>query len=270
MRPCHPEGGLPSVERDAALGPVVVDTYAGPVQVEWDPDAAVTSLGHVAFFAEYLKLSGRFDALVADCRLVYSSPNAPAKRDVLGTAVLSIPDTGAMAHITALRGDTVNPSLLGMTRVVSEDAVRRSAWYCGRVVAAWILARSPSDAPSRSSRLRARAAIRAPVATDDEPIVGLDDLGHVAVVEERQLQGSVVDCQRLDGGRPERGDPVQPGRLQIVLDARRDDHPAVADQHHPPRPEAFLELVDLHSQRLRIARFAATYPPGAPPITTTS
>ena len=28
--PCHPEGGLPSVERDAALGPVV-DTYAGPV-----------------------------------------------------------------------------------------------------------------------------------------------------------------------------------------------------------------------------------------------
>ena len=81
-QPCHPEGGLPSVERDAALGPVVVDTYAGPVQVEWDPDAAVTPLGHLAFFAEYLKLSGRFDALVADCPLVYSSPNAPAKRDV--------------------------------------------------------------------------------------------------------------------------------------------------------------------------------------------
>src|SRR5512144_2662549 len=123
---CHPAGGLPSVERDAALGPVVVDTYAGPVQVEWDPDAAVTSLGHLAFFAEYLKLSGRFDALVADCPLVYSSPNAPAKRDVLGTAVLSIlAGHWRYAHITALRGDTVNPPLLGMTRVVSEDAVRR-------------------------------------------------------------------------------------------------------------------------------------------------
>ena len=126
LQPCHPAGGLPSVERDAALGPVVVDTHAGPVQVEWDPDAAVTPLGHLAFFAEYLKLSGRFDALVADCPLVYSSPNAPAKRDVLGTAVLSIlAGHWRYAHITALRGDTVNPPLLGMTRVVSEDAVRR-------------------------------------------------------------------------------------------------------------------------------------------------
>lgn len=125
-QPCHPEGGLPGVERDAALGPVVVDTYAGPVQVEWAPDAAVTPLGHLAFFAEYLKLSGRFDALVADCPLVYLSPNAPAKRDVLGTAVLSIlAGHWRYAHITALRGDTVNPPLLGMTRVVSEDAVRR-------------------------------------------------------------------------------------------------------------------------------------------------
>jgi hypothetical protein len=26
----------------------------------------VTPLGHIAFFIEYLKLSGRFDALVAD------------------------------------------------------------------------------------------------------------------------------------------------------------------------------------------------------------
>src|SRR5512133_795021 len=68
----------------------ILSPDARPVEVEWDPDAAVTPLGHLAFFAEYLKLSGRFDALVADCPLVYSSPNAPAKRDVLGTAVLSI------------------------------------------------------------------------------------------------------------------------------------------------------------------------------------
>jgi len=30
------------------------------------------------------------------------------------------------AHITAVRGDGVNPGLLGMERVVSEDAVRRA------------------------------------------------------------------------------------------------------------------------------------------------
>jgi hypothetical protein len=105
---------------------MVVDTYAGPVRVEWDSDAAVTALGHFAFFVEYLKLSGRFDALVADCPLVYASGNAPAVRDVIGTAVLGIlAGHWRYAHLTALRGDSVSPALLGMSRVVSEDAVRR-------------------------------------------------------------------------------------------------------------------------------------------------
>ena len=122
----HPAGDRPGVEREVSGERVTVDTYAGPVHVEWDPDAAVTPLGHLAFFAEYLKVSGRFDALVADCPLFYTSPNAPAKRDVIGTALLSIlAGQWRYAHITALRGDTVNPALLGMSKVVSEDAVRR-------------------------------------------------------------------------------------------------------------------------------------------------
>jgi hypothetical protein len=138
----HPEGELPSVERAVADAAVVVDTYAGPLHVEWDGDAAVTPLGHLAFFAEYLKLSGRFDALVADCPLAYTSPNAPKKRDVIGTAMLAIlAGQWRYAHITALRGDTVNPALLGMSKVVSEDAVRRgldkiedrAAWPCGHL-----------------------------------------------------------------------------------------------------------------------------------------
>ena len=103
-----------------------MDTFGGPVHVEWDPDAAVTPLGHLAFFAEYLKVSGRFDALVADCPLHYTSPNAPSKRDVLGTVLLSVlAGQSRYAHITALRGDGVNPALLGMGKVASEDSVRR-------------------------------------------------------------------------------------------------------------------------------------------------
>ena len=122
----HPAGELPSVVEGAADDPMVVDTYAGPVRVEWDADATVTALGHFAFFIEYLKLSGRFDALVADCPLVYASGNAPAVRDVIGTAVLGIlAGHWRYAHLTALRGDSVSPGLLGMNRVVSEDAVRR-------------------------------------------------------------------------------------------------------------------------------------------------
>ena len=114
------------VAGEFADGPVVVDTYAGPVRVEWDADAAVTPLGHLAFFAEYLKLSGRFEALLADCPLVYTSGNAPAVRDVIGTAVLGIlAGHWRYAHLTALRGDSVSAALLGMSRVVSEDAVRR-------------------------------------------------------------------------------------------------------------------------------------------------
>ncbi len=140
----HPEGELPSVVRDVAVTGAVVDTFAGPVHVEWDGDAAVTPLGHLAFFAEYLKLSGRFDALVADCPLFYASPNAPKTRDVLGTVLLAIlAGQWRYAHITALRGDRVNPALLGMGKVVSEDAVRRGLdkieaeagghWLCGHL-----------------------------------------------------------------------------------------------------------------------------------------
>jgi len=110
----HPAGELPSVVGEFADGPVVVDTYAGPVRVEWDADAAVTALGHFAFFVEYLKLSGRFEALVADCPLVYASGNAPAVRDVVGTAVLGIlAGHWRYAHLTALRGDSISPALLG-------------------------------------------------------------------------------------------------------------------------------------------------------------
>ena len=44
----------------------------------------------------------------------------------LATVLLSnLADHWRYAHITALRGDGVNPALLGMSRVVSEDSVRR-------------------------------------------------------------------------------------------------------------------------------------------------
>ena len=122
----HPTGDLPSVVEAVADGPVVVDTYLGSVHVEWDPEASVTPLGHFAFFVEYLKASGRFDALVADCPLDYTSGNAPAVRDVVGTALLGIlAGHCRYAHLSALRGDSVSPALLGMSRVMSEDAVRR-------------------------------------------------------------------------------------------------------------------------------------------------
>lgn len=106
---------------------VAVDTFAGRIQVEWDPDAAVTPLGQLPFFIEFLKVSGLYEAFVADCPLQYSSPNAPEVRDVLGTLFLSVlAGHKRYAHITTIRTDRVNPELLGMTGVASEDSVRRA------------------------------------------------------------------------------------------------------------------------------------------------
>ena len=49
--------------------------------------AQVQSRGtELPFFIDFLKTAGLFDAFVADCPLHYTSPNAPKKRDVLGTA----------------------------------------------------------------------------------------------------------------------------------------------------------------------------------------
>jgi len=122
----HPEGEQPLVEFPSDH-PVPIDTYAGRVHIAWDPDAPVTPSGQLAFFIDFLKSAGLFDNLVAACPLHYTSPNAPSRRDVLGTALLSVlSGHRRYAHITALRADTVNPPLLGMSRVLSEDAIRRA------------------------------------------------------------------------------------------------------------------------------------------------
>ena len=122
----HPSGEQFPVESGAAGMTVVVDSFAGSVRVEFDHEAAFTPLGQLPFFIDFLKTAGLFEALVADCPLHYRSPNAPKKRDVLGTAMLSmLAGHKRYAHIAALRGDDVLPELLDMSKIVSEDAVRR-------------------------------------------------------------------------------------------------------------------------------------------------
>jgi hypothetical protein len=91
-------------------------------------------------FIEYLKQGGLFDGWVADCPLLFSSPNAPEKRDLLGTVMLSVLSGHyRYAHITMLRRDAVNPALLGMKKVISEDAVRRGLAKIGEAAGqAWL------------------------------------------------------------------------------------------------------------------------------------
>ena len=123
----HPEGESRKAGFDSFGVSGSLDTFAGKVHVRWVPEAAVSSLGLVPYFIEFLKVSGRFDAWVADCPLEYTSGNASPKRDVMGTVLLSVlAGHWRYAHISAIRSDGVNPGLLGMTKVVSEDSVRRA------------------------------------------------------------------------------------------------------------------------------------------------
>jgi hypothetical protein len=84
-------------------------------------------MGQLVFFAQFLATSGLYSQWVGSCPLRYQSSNAPQVGDVLGTSMLAVLN-GAYryAHVTALRGDQVNPKGLGMKKVVSEDSLRRA------------------------------------------------------------------------------------------------------------------------------------------------
>jgi hypothetical protein len=125
--PLHPEGEQQTADIQPPETALSLETFAGKIQLKWAPEAGVSSLGLMPFFIEYLKTSGLFENWVEDCPLQYTSPNAPRKRDVLGTLLLAVlAGHWRYAHISALRGDGVNPELLGMTKVASEDSVRRA------------------------------------------------------------------------------------------------------------------------------------------------
>ena len=93
------------------------------------------------------------------------------------------------------------------------------------------------------------------IAADNQPLigeVGAGDGGHVALVEQRELQGAALD-QLLDRWGAQRGDPVEPGGLDIFGETRLGDHAAVADQHDVIEREPLLEFLDLGGERHRVA-----------------
>jgi hypothetical protein len=123
----HHNGEHKMKEESAISKPILLDTFSGLVHVEWDSQVAVSTIGQMPFFTEFLKTSGVFDNWINDCPLSYFSNNASKKRDILGTLLLSVlSGYTRYAHISALRNDGVNPPMLGMGKVVSEDTARRA------------------------------------------------------------------------------------------------------------------------------------------------
>ena len=104
-----------------------VKTPASKLRVRWGGSGAVTPLGQLAYFIEFLHLTGLWVQWRDSSPLYYMGLNAPGKSDVLGTLRLSIlAGRRRYAHVTAKRGHSVNPALLGMGKIISEDALRRA------------------------------------------------------------------------------------------------------------------------------------------------
>ena len=69
------EGGL--AEQGKEAGELKVSTPGGRFQVRWDENGSASALGQLAFFAEFLEVSGVFERWVESCPMAYTSPNAP-------------------------------------------------------------------------------------------------------------------------------------------------------------------------------------------------
>ena len=116
---------------------LAVETLGGRVQVRWSNEAAATPFGQMAYFIEFLNLTGLYRRWEESCPLKLKSPNASKIRDILGTLFLSVlSGHRRYTYITALRADGVIPGLLGMSAIVAEDTVRRGLMgdskTCGR------------------------------------------------------------------------------------------------------------------------------------------
>ncbi len=203
-----------------------MDGFSGRVHVEWDAEAAVTPLGQLAFFVAFVKQGGLFDALVADCPLEWTRPNAPAKRDVVGTLVLSILASHRRhAHITCLRSDGVSPDLLGMKRIVSEDAIRRHLSKIDESRGIAWLRRHLDDV--------VRPLLREPWILDVDTMIK-PLYGH--------QEGAVVSCNPKTPGRPSHAcHSSMMARTRLVLDVAVEPGNAHTSRHASPSPWGLLD-----------------------------
>jgi len=76
----HPADEAVLTEKRPLSTAIEVETFAGRVHVEWDPTAAVTPIGQLPFFIEFLKLGHRFNPWVEQCPLHYESNSATRSR----------------------------------------------------------------------------------------------------------------------------------------------------------------------------------------------
>jgi hypothetical protein len=226
------------VEQTREVGELRLNTPGGRFQVRWDEGGSATALGQLAFFAEFLEVSGLFERWVAGCPLAYTSPNAPDVVDVLGTWLLSILDgQWRYAHVTGLRGDAVAPGILGMNKILSDESLRRA-----------LSALAPNQPRRCTEAERAQRAVQLAKSTT------WMDTALTESVDEALKTPWVLDCDTTvkplyghQAGAEVSYNPQKPGRLshvlhtywishvRLVLDAEVQNGKAHAAKHGLPR-----------------------------------
>jgi len=221
-----------------------VATPGGRFHVRWDEGGSATALGQLAFFAEFLEVSGLFARWVDGCPMAYTSPNAPDVVDVLGTWLLSILDgQRRYAHVAGLRGDGVAPQILGMNKIVSDESLRRALAHLapdqpGRAIEEERAARAAQleksaawmDAALNEST---REALRTPWILDADTTVKLL-YGHQA--------GAEIGYNPTKPGRPSHTlHTYWIGNLRMVLDVEVQGGKASAAKHSLPRLRLLIE-----------------------------
>ncbi len=109
----------------------VNDSFCAParvsgMRVQWsDQSKQITQMAGLAYFVQFLETTGLFDHFVESCPLAYKSNNAPHKRAVLGTILLSVlKGHTRYAHMSTLSGSGLDSELLKMQSIPSEDSIR--------------------------------------------------------------------------------------------------------------------------------------------------
>ena len=233
-----------------------VRTPGGVFSVRWDQRGSATALGQMAFFAEYLEATGLFERWLESCPLSYTSPNAPELVDVLGTWMLSILDGHCRyAHVGALRGDGVAPSILGMNKIIGDDSLRRALAAIApapdvkhsemqRIAQEAQLARSTRWMQEQLRHSIAQATAQPWILDCDttiKPLYGKQD-------------GAVVSYNPHKPGRPSHAiHTYWIGNLRLVLDAQLEPGDRHSPVHSRPGLMALLEELP-QAQRPKLVR----------------
>ena len=108
----HPPGEcLSTLSEPSPIWPV--DTPRGHFYAEFDPDTPISRESQLVFFAQFLHASQRWERFLQNCPLTYNGNRASKVVNVLGTAFMSVlAGHWRFAHVNAIRGDAVNPSVL--------------------------------------------------------------------------------------------------------------------------------------------------------------